>query len=240
MIEVLERAIREAEAAGNTPLDPSAAAQLFYSGERMLLLSAPAQVFVYARWQNQPCMSIVPLPFNDATVYFTANPAMLAAAYIPPAPGQPVYAKLRVRIGGITLTGVDHMNLPNGQSVDLTATFYDAQDNPTTAPTGDVTWTSSNTAFATVAANPNNDDEATVTSVAVGEATITMSVGSITATIDVAVTGDTDAVSATITAGEPYTTPVTTGAKSALAGATGSAASQTQAGQSTPQPAAAH
>lgn len=206
-------AVQEAVAAGNTPLDPAAAAQMFYSGERMILLSEPSQVFVYARWQQQPCISIVPLPFDDAAAYFTKNPAMLAAAYVAPAPGEPIQAKLRVRIGGITLTGVEHMNLPLGQLVDLTATFYDAQDNPTAPPAGTPSWTSSDEGVATVAADPG--DEATVTSVAVGETTITMTLNAISATIDISVTGSTEAVSAQISAGEPYDSPATAAAKRA-------------------------
>ena len=192
----------------NVPLPPATAAQLFYSGSLMLLLSDPSETFVFGRWAGQPCICIVPMPFDDAVVYFTDNPAMLADAYVAPPPGQPAIAKLSVRIGGITLTGVDHMNLPNGQLVDLTVTFYDAQEMPTEAPEGDIEWSSSDEGVATVAAD-SGSDEATVTSVAVGETTITMTAGSITASLDIAVTGTTAAVSAEIAAGEPYDSPAT-------------------------------
>ena len=198
----------------NVPLNPATAAQLFYSGSMMLLLSAPSETFVFGRWAAQPCICIVPMPFDDAVVYFTDNPAMLADAYVAPAPGQPAIAKLSVRIGGITLIGVDTMNLPNGQLVDLTVTFYDADDNPTEAPEGTLTWESSDEGVATVAAD-SGSDEATVASVAVGEATITMTAGSITSSIDIAVTGTSAAVSAEIAAGEPYDAPATAQARRA-------------------------
>jgi hypothetical protein len=71
----------------NEPLNPATAAQLFYSGERMLYVADPSQPFVYGRWSNQPCICIVPLPFTDAEAYFTANPVMLASDYAPPSGG---------------------------------------------------------------------------------------------------------------------------------------------------------
>ena len=199
----------------NAPLNPAAAAQLFYSGSQMLLLSDPNEPFVVGRWAGQPCICIVPMPFDDAVVYFTVNPAMLADAYVAPAPGQPSRAKLSVRIGGIILTGVATMNLPQGQLVDLTVTFYDANDNPTEAPEGSINWESSDDGVATVAAD-SGSDEATVTSVAIGETTITMTAGSITATIDIAITGTTAAASAEIAAGEPYDSPAAAAQRRAM------------------------
>jgi hypothetical protein len=108
------------------------------------------------------------------------------------------------------------MNLPIGQLVDLTATFYDAQDAPTAAPEGvAITWASSDEGVATVLVDPADDTLATVTSVVIGDTTITMTAGTIVATIDVAVTGSTAAVSATIAAGEPYDSVATAQAKRA-------------------------
>ena len=106
------------------------------------------------------------------------------------------------------------MNLPQGQLVDLTATFYDAQDNPTEAPDGELAWASSDEGVATVAGDAGADT-ATVTSIAVGETVITMTAGAITATLNIAVTGTTGAVSAEITAGEPYDSPAAAAAKRA-------------------------
>jgi hypothetical protein len=192
----------------NQPLDPATAAQLFYSGEPMIYVADPSQPFVYGRWMQQPCISIVPLPFTDAIAYFTQNPVMLASAYVPPSDAA-VRAEISVlsrggRAGHVTKsTGVIEMNLPIGQAVDLTVTFYDAQDNPTAAP-GAIAWSSSDDTIASV--GESDSDQATVTSVAIGECTITATSGSISAEMDLAVTGSTEAVSAEISAGEPYDT----------------------------------
>jgi hypothetical protein len=97
--------------------------------------------------------------------------------------------------------------LVNGQSVDLTVAYTDAQGAPVPAP-GAVTWSSSDDSIATIEADPDDDTQATVTSVAEGAATITAESGGIEVTEDVDVSASEPvATEGTITAGVPYATP---------------------------------
>ncbi len=92
------------------------------------------------------------------------------------------------------------VDVSNGDLIDLTVAFKDGKGDAATKP-GPVTWTSSTPAVATVAAG-SDDTTATVTSLTVGDTTITSSSGSINATIDINVIAAA-ATQATITAGTP-------------------------------------
>jgi Bacterial Ig-like domain (group 2) len=97
------------------------------------------------------------------------------------------------------------VELVNGQSVDLSVAYTDAQGAPAPAP-GPVNWYSSDTSIVTVSSG-TEDESATATSVAEGTATITAESNGITCGLDMIV-GASEAVASegTITAGEPYDT----------------------------------
>jgi hypothetical protein len=97
------------------------------------------------------------------------------------------------------------VELSNGQSVDLSVAYTDAQGAPAPAP-GPVNWTSSDTSIVTVSSG-DEDESATATSVKNGTATITAESNGITCGIDVYVgAGGSVASEGAITAGEPYDT----------------------------------
>jgi hypothetical protein len=97
------------------------------------------------------------------------------------------------------------VELSNGQSVDLTVAYTDAQGAPAHPP-GPVNWTSSSPSIATVSAG-DEDTQATVTSIANGNTTITAESNGITCAIDLMVGGgEAGASEGEITAGEPYDT----------------------------------
>jgi hypothetical protein len=95
------------------------------------------------------------------------------------------------------------VELSNGQSVDLTVAYTDAQ-GAAAHPPGVVTWWSSDDSVAKVSAG-TDDTQATVTSVAGGTATITAESNGISCGIDMVVAQAPEGtVEGQITAGEPY------------------------------------
>jgi hypothetical protein len=184
-------------------LDPNEAATLFRSGSELAFLTDPYTGFVMGRWLNAPVICLaVPA---DLVAYFTTNPVIVYGTYVPPPPGEPVRAVISIAGAGWRVRGNNMaVELPNGKVVDLTVAFEDADGNPASAP-GAVTWESSDTSIATVEPDADDDTQSVVTSVAEGTSTITASAGSISATIDINISAEGgDAVSANITAGEPY------------------------------------
>jgi hypothetical protein len=91
-------------------------------------------------------------------------------------------------------------DLTLGQQVELTVAYQDASGNPAQKP-GAVTWTSSAPSIVQVEAE-SDDTKAQAGSLAEGNATITATSGSITATIAITVAAGA-ATQGTITAGTP-------------------------------------
>jgi Big-like domain-containing protein len=186
-------------------LDPNEATALFRSGTELAFLTDPYTGFVMGRWMNQPVLAVAVPP--NLPLYFTENPVIIYGTYVPPAPGVAVRAIITIRTAGWTVRGNNMaVELPNGQVVDLTVAYEDANGDHASPP-GPITWSSSDEEIATVEANadPADGTVALVTAVAEGAATITALSGGITATLDVDITASGgDAVSGTITAGEPH------------------------------------
>jgi hypothetical protein len=186
-------------------LDPTEAVALFRSGTPLAFLSAPYDPFVMGRWMGEPVLAVNVPP--DLENYFTINPVIVYGTYVPPAPGVAVRAIITIRTAGWTVRGNNmEVDLPLGKVVDLTVAYEDANGDHASPP-GPITWSSSDESIATVEAedDPSDGTVAVVTSVAEGSATITAQSGEITATLDITVQAAEggDAVSATITAGEP-------------------------------------
>jgi hypothetical protein len=193
------------------PLKPGEAATLFFAGEGLAYLATPTTPFALGRYFGEPVL-VSPLPFfppqqEEARIYFKANPVIIAGTYKPPAPGVAVRALIKVKGAGWSVEGNDMaVALQLGQSVGLTISFLDAGGQPASKP-GAVTWSSSDATTVSVTPNPTDDTQATAVSVAEGKtATITATSGGLSATIDISV-GAGAAVSATITAGTPFSTP---------------------------------
>jgi Bacterial Ig-like domain (group 2) len=188
------------------PLNPAEAAALFNAGEPLAFIVSPAEPFVRGRWMGEPCVCI-PLPQTESLEqYFTDNPVILASSYRPPLPGKAAKATIQVNGAGWSVKGTKmEVTLPLGLWVDLTVAYVDANGNPA-APPGPVAWSSSDPTIASINPNTGNQLVATVQPVKEGSVTITAASGSITATIAITVAAGV-AVSATITAGTPYTPP---------------------------------
>ena len=186
-------------------LDPTEAVALFRSGTPLAFLVSPYDPFVMGRWMGEPVLAQAVPP--DLENYFTINPVIVYGTYVPPAPGVAVRAIITIRTAGWTVRGNNmEVDLPLGKVVDLTVAYEDANGDHASAP-GPITWTSSDESIATVEAadDPTDGTVAVATSVAEGSATITAQSGEISATIDITVQAAEggDAVSASITAGEP-------------------------------------
>jgi hypothetical protein len=184
-------------------LDPNEAAQLFRAGTALAFIAEPYEPFVLGRWMNEPALCL-PAP-ADPAAYFATHPVIVYGTYAPPPPGEAVSAVITIGAAGWTARGNNMaIELPQGNAVDLTVTFADAQGAATPAP-GAVAWTSSDDAIASVYPDADDDTQAQATGAGEGNVTITAAAGGISATIDVAVTVQGEApVSAAITAGEPY------------------------------------